>query len=220
MGTEQFTNMNAANMVLIAIGVAIAAYGELNFVIIGVVQQLSALVFEATRLMLVQVLMNSQGYTLNPIQSLYYVSPACLVCLAIPFFVLEFPVMRSTDNWTLRPPVMVANAATAFCLNLAVFLLIGKTSALTMNIAGVIKDWMLIWMSMRMFTSPVTVLNLAGYSVAFLGVCWYNYQKLNAAKAKAVSAKSGESKSASKADEESPAASVDKESGSETKGTQ
>ena len=34
---------------------------------------------------------------------------------------------------------MVANASTAFFLNLAVFLLIGKTSALTMNNAGVIK---------------------------------------------------------------------------------
>ena len=30
---------------------------------------------------------------------------------------------------------------------MAVFLLIGKTSALTMNIAGVVKDWMLIGLS-------------------------------------------------------------------------
>jgi hypothetical protein len=173
---------------------------------IGVVQQLSALVFEATRLMLVQVLMNSQGYTLNPIQSLYYVSPACLLCLAIPFLVLEFPIMRSTDTWTLRPGVMVANAATAFCLNLAVFLLIGKTSALTMNIAGVIKDWMLIWMSMRMFTAPVTALNLLGYTVAFLGVCFYNYMKLNAAKAaktgKGAPSSAGAAAGTSKGDEE------------------
>ena len=150
---------------------AIAAYGEINFVVIGVVQQLSALVFEATRLMLVQLLMNSQGYTLNPIQSLYYVSPACLACLTLPYLVLEFPIMRTSDAWQLRPMVMLANASTAFCLNLAVFLLIGKTSALTMNIAGVIKDWMLIWMSMRMFTAPVTFLNLAGYTVAFLVRC-------------------------------------------------
>ena len=34
--------------------VAVAAYGEVNFVVIGVIEQLSALVFEATRLMLVQ----------------------------------------------------------------------------------------------------------------------------------------------------------------------
>ena len=198
---------------------AIAAYGEINFVIIGVVQQLSALVFEATRLMLVQLLMNSQGYTLNPIQSLYYVSPACLACLTLPYLVLEYPIMRTSDAWQLRPAVMLANAATAFCLNLAVFLLIGKTSALTMNIAGVIKDWMLIWMSMRMFTAPVTFLNLAGYTVAFLGVCWYNYAKMTQMKAKAQ--KAAAAAAAGVADEEAPAAmDTTKEPGTESKGTQ
>ena len=34
------------------------------------------------------------------------------------------------------PLVLVSNAVAAFALNLAVYLLIGKTSALTMNIAG------------------------------------------------------------------------------------
>lgn len=66
-----------------------------------------------------------------------------------------------------------------------------------MNIAGVIKDWLLIFMSMKMFTAPVTALNLIGYTVAFAGVCWYNYVKLKNIKAKA--------QVASK-DEEQPAA--------------
>ncbi len=34
---------------------------------------------------------------------------------------------------------------------MAVFLLIGKTSALTMNIAGVVKDWLLIGLSYVMY---------------------------------------------------------------------
>jgi hypothetical protein len=37
------------------------------------------------RLTLVQVLINSKGYNMNPMQSLYYVSPACFVCLLFPF---------------------------------------------------------------------------------------------------------------------------------------
>jgi hypothetical protein len=40
---------------------------------------------QALRLTMVQVLMTSRGYAMNPIQSLYYVSPACLVCLLLPF---------------------------------------------------------------------------------------------------------------------------------------
>jgi len=33
----------------------------------------------------VQILINSQGLNMNPLQSLYYVSPACLLGLSIPF---------------------------------------------------------------------------------------------------------------------------------------
>lgn len=36
-------------------------------------------------------------------------------------------------------------------LNMSVFLLIGRSSALTMNIAGVIKDWLLIGLSVLLY---------------------------------------------------------------------
>lgn len=112
-----------------------------------------------------QVLINSKGMKMDPFQSLYYVSPACLFCLIVPFFIVELPGVRTLladPAWTFRPSVFLANAFTAFLLNLAVFLLIGKTSALTMNIAGVIKDWTLIYSSYSVFKAPVTALNLAG----------------------------------------------------------
>lgn len=44
-----------------------------------------------------------------------------------------------------------ANIRASAALNLSVFLLIGKTSALTMNIAGVVKDWLLIFLSWIIF---------------------------------------------------------------------
>lgn len=109
--------------------------------------------------------MNSRGQKMDSFQSLYYVCPACMVCLVIPFFVGEFTGVRAllaSPDYIFRPPVFLANACTAFLLNLAVFLLIGKTSALTMNIAGVIKDWLLIYSSYSMFHAPVTMLNLTG----------------------------------------------------------
>lgn len=40
---------------------------------------------QAARLTLVQILINAKGLAMNPLQSLYYVSPACLLCLAVPF---------------------------------------------------------------------------------------------------------------------------------------
>eukprot|EP00892_Ulva_mutabilis_P001855 jgi/Ulvmu1/11670/UM008_0079.1 len=185
LGTERFSTSILANMILIAAGVVVCAFGETNLVFGGLVVQLTALLFEATRLTLVQVLINSKGMKMDPFQSLYYVSPACLVCLIIPFLVVELPGVRgllADPTWTFRPPVFLANAFTAFLLNLAVFLLIGKTSALTMNIAGVIKDWTLIYSSYSVFKAPVTALNLAGYVFCCSGVFIYQYLKFQEVK--------------------------------------
>ena len=55
----------------------------------------------------------------------------------------------------LQPWVFLSNAAAAFGLNMSVFLLIGKTSALTMNVAGVLKDWLLIGLSVAIFKAQV-----------------------------------------------------------------
>lgn len=54
-GKDTFRCPTFSNMVLISIGVAIAAYGEANFNATGVSLQLGAVGFEATRLVLIQV---------------------------------------------------------------------------------------------------------------------------------------------------------------------
>jgi hypothetical protein len=89
---QKFNCASAANMALIAFGVVVCAIGEENLVLKGLMQQLTALVFEAARLTLVQILMAARGLQMNPLQSLYYVSPACLLCLLPTFgkhFVLQ-----------------------------------------------------------------------------------------------------------------------------------
>eukprot|EP00201_Polytomella_parva_P014222 CAMPEP_0175062402 /NCGR_PEP_ID=MMETSP0052_2-20121109/14148_1 /TAXON_ID=51329 ORGANISM="Polytomella parva, Strain SAG 63-3" /NCGR_SAMPLE_ID=MMETSP0052_2 /ASSEMBLY_ACC=CAM_ASM_000194 /LENGTH=103 /DNA_ID=CAMNT_0016328419 /DNA_START=844 /DNA_END=1155 /DNA_ORIENTATION=+ len=57
-----------------------------------------------------------------------------------------------------------------------------------MNIAGVVKDWMLIGLSFLIFKSSITSLQVGGYLIAFSGVCWYNYNKLQQARQNALEA--------------------------------
>ncbi|KAL4418768.1 hypothetical protein ABPG77_010373 [Micractinium sp. CCAP 211/92] len=177
-GTEHYTASRLLNMVVITVGVAIASFGEINFVVIGVILQMASVATESTRLTLVQILLQRRGIKLNPITTLYLIAPACFAFLCIPFFFLELPKMMNDPSLKVDPLIMITNAGAAFGLNMAVFLLIGKTSALTMNIAGVVKDWILILLSYLMYKAPVTALNLEGYGLSFLAVCWYNYQKL------------------------------------------
>ncbi|CAI5515649.1 unnamed protein product [Closterium sp. Naga37s-1] len=182
---DAFRCSTMSNMLLVSVGVGIAAYGEANFNFTGVLLQLAAVAFEATRLVLIQILLASKGISLNPITSLYYVSPTCLVFLTIPWFFVEYPSL-APHLVAPHPDLLVfgGNCVCAFALNLAVFLLIGKTSALTMNVAGVVKDWLLIAFSWSVIKDRVTAINLLGYLLAFGGVCWYNHSKLQEMKSK------------------------------------
>ena len=65
IGTERFEVSTMANMGLIALGVAIASYGELNFNMFGVMLQLWSIASESIRLVLVQILLQSRGLKLN-----------------------------------------------------------------------------------------------------------------------------------------------------------
>ncbi|KAK4388658.1 putative sugar phosphate/phosphate translocator [Sesamum angolense] len=159
---DSYKNNTMFNMLAISLGVAIAAYGEAKYDSWGVFLQLGAVVFEATRLVMIQILLTSKGINLNPITSLYYVAPSCLAFLAIPWLIVEYPLLKQQSS--------------GFHFDV--------TSALTMNVAGVVKDWLLIAFSWSVIKDTVTPMNLFGYGLAFLGVGYYNHLKLQAMKAK------------------------------------
>ncbi|CAL0327210.1 unnamed protein product [Lupinus luteus] len=181
---ENYKNDTMFNMLSISLGVAVAAYGEARFDTWGVILQLGAVAFEATRLVLIQILLTSKGISLNPITSLYYVAPCCFVFLSVPWLLVEYPILKESSSFHFDFAIFGTNSLCAFALNLAVFLLVGKTSALTMNVAGVVKDWLLIAFSWSVIKDTVTPINLFGYGLAFLGVAYYNHAKLQAMKAK------------------------------------
>uniref|UniRef100_A0A0A9DYT7 Sugar phosphate transporter domain-containing protein n=1 Tax=Arundo donax TaxID=35708 RepID=A0A0A9DYT7_ARUDO len=80
--------------------------------------------------------------------------------------------------------IFFLNALSAFALNISIFLVIGRTGAVTIRVAGVLKDWILIALSTIIFPeSVITSLNIIGYAVALFGVVLYNYLKMKDVKA-------------------------------------
>jgi drug/metabolite transporter (DMT)-like permease len=183
IGIEKYSRARFFNMIVVTLGVAIASYGELNFHTFGFCVQMVAILAETCRIVLVQIILGKAKLKLNSITTLYYVSPACFVFLFAPFALFELsPItndLKLSRSAHHSATIMFANATCAFALNAAVYLLIGKTSALTMNIAGVVKDFFLIWLSAVIFESPISSLQIVGFSLAVGGVFYYNYSKYN-----------------------------------------
>ncbi|CAM8995013.1 unnamed protein product [Rhodiola kirilowii] len=166
------------NMLLVSVGVVISSYGEIHFNVVGTSYQVTGIFAEALRLVLTQVLLQKKGLTLNPITSLYYIAPCSFVFLFIPWYLLEKPTFEVSqiqfNFW-----IFFSNALCALALNFSIFLVIGRTGAVTVRVAGVLKDWILIALSTVIFPeSAVTGLNVIGYAIALCGVVMYNYIKV------------------------------------------
>ena len=112
--------------------------------LVGVLLQSGSIVCESVRLTLVQILLQV-GIWRAPRQEGKGKGRSLQWPGSVPIPSLEDSPYNLPSSLPSPPPPPPA------ALNMAVFLLIGKTSALTMNIAGVVKDWMLIGLSVAMF---------------------------------------------------------------------
>ncbi|KAI0970696.1 triose-phosphate transporter family-domain-containing protein [Xylaria arbuscula] len=161
------------NVIAIVIGVAIASFGELKFDGLGFIIQITGIVCEALRLVMVQRLLSSDEFKMDPLVSVYYYAPACAIINGFFTILIELPRMTTGDIFQVGLINLLANAFVAFLLNVSVVLLIGKTSAVVLTMAGVLKDILLVIASLLIFHDPVTLQQYFGYSIALGGLTYY-----------------------------------------------
>lgn len=114
------------NVSFIVIGVVIASFGEIQFNLTGFCFQVGGIAFEAIRLVMVQRLLSSAEFKMDPLVSLYYFAPACAVMNGFAALALEVPKMAMTDIYRLGLFVLLANAMVAFFLNVSVVFLVSS----------------------------------------------------------------------------------------------
>lgn len=75
--------------------------------------------------------------------------------------------MDVRGEWGFKQPlILTLNSLCTFALNISVFLVISHTSALTIRVAGVVKDWVVVLLSALIFAdTTLTPINLFGYAV-------------------------------------------------------
>lgn len=97
---------------------------------IGFLYQLGGIVFEATRLVMVQRLLSSAEFKMDPLVSLYYFAPACAIMNGMVALVVEVPKMTLQDVQNVGYFVLIINGVIAFLLNVSVVFLVSSSSAL------------------------------------------------------------------------------------------
>ncbi|KAM0791245.1 hypothetical protein ACM66B_005724 [Microbotryomycetes sp. NB124-2] len=173
-GLKQLNQKILSIVGVICFGVAIASYGEIQFELVGFLIQLLAIGIESCRLVLVQILL--QGFGLDPMSSLYYTAPVCLVVNALLLLPVEGTQVFYNAVYQVGLPTLFGNACMTFALNLSSVWLIGKASGLVLTLAGVLKDILIISGSYAILGTEVTRIQIFGYIIALAGLIAFKMQ--------------------------------------------
>lgn len=123
-------------VLMISVGVAMTSHGELHFNLIGFLTQAAAVAFEASRLVMIQILLH--GLKMDPLVSLHYYAPVCAV-INLAFLPFTEGLAPFYELARIGPLILFSNAIAAFLLNVAAVFLVGVGSGLVLTLAGVFK---------------------------------------------------------------------------------
>ena len=162
----------AGILLVLTAGVAIASYGELLMNVQGLIFQLAAVVSEAVRLVLTQkILQQHMPKGASALVAVAMLAPMTALFLLPVAAVSEGAVAFEALTSSARVLALVAaNTLVAFALNIAVIWLVKRTSGLALTLSGVVKDVLLIVLSLFVFRNPVTHTQLVGYYLALYGL--------------------------------------------------
>jgi hypothetical protein len=115
-----------ANIIVIAMGVAVASAGMIEFSVIGFIFQMGGLAFEAVRVVMTQVMLNGEGLKMDAMVGLYYYAPVVAVLNLLVAFIIEVPHFDVADFHRVGFPTLFLNAAVAFTLNFTSMVLVSR----------------------------------------------------------------------------------------------
>ncbi|XP_061376567.1 probable sugar phosphate/phosphate translocator At1g06470 [Gastrolobium bilobum] len=176
-------------ILIISIGILLTVAKETEFEFWGFILVMLAAVMSGFRWCMTQILLQKEAYGLkNPLTLMSYVTPVMALATALLSLALdpwdEFRENEYFDNsWHIARSclLMLFGGTLAFFMVLTEYVLISVTSAVTVTIAGVVKEAVTILVAVLYFHDEFTWLKGYGLFVIMVGVSlfnWYKYKKL------------------------------------------
>ncbi|XP_021815372.1 probable sugar phosphate/phosphate translocator At1g06470 isoform X2 [Prunus avium] len=176
-------------ILIISIGILLTVSKETEFDLWGFIFVMLAAVMSGFRWCMTQILLQKEAYGLkNPLTLMSYVTPVMAVVTALLSLVFDPWDELRRNNYFNNPAhisrsclLMLFGGTLAFFMVLTEFILVSVTSAVTVTIAGVVKEALTILVAVIYFHDEFTRLKGAGLFIIMLGVSlfnWYKYEKI------------------------------------------
>ncbi|GFP87903.1 probable sugar phosphate/phosphate translocator at1g06470 [Phtheirospermum japonicum] len=176
-------------MLVISVGILLTVAKETEFEFWGFIFVTLAAVMSGFRWTMTQILLQKESYGLkNPLTLMSYVTPVMAIATALLSLMLDpWNEFRTSDyfnsSWHIvrSSLLMLFGGTLAFFMVLTEYILVSVTSAVTVTIAGVVKEAVTILVAVLYFHDEFTWLKGVGLLTIMVGVSlfnWYKYLKL------------------------------------------
>ncbi|KAI8079837.1 triose-phosphate transporter family-domain-containing protein [Halteromyces radiatus] len=177
-----------AIIMVIVFGVFLTVEGETKFDMVGFILVLVAAVVSGLRWNLTQLLLQQDRIGISsPIATLYYLSPVMFITMLTLSLLLEHPMdqFRQSEHFDNIYHVMESfglmaiGGFLAFAMLLSELALIKSTNTVTLSVAGISKEIVVISLSVIIYGDVLTTKNILGLIISIAGIIGYNYYKLS-----------------------------------------
>jgi hypothetical protein len=183
-GIERLTLSLTISVCLISVGTGYAAVLESqtsHFSLVGLAYFLVSAACEASRTVMVQLLLGKMQY--NAVEALVYLSPMTAMCLGFGAFLFEWDGLTAHHGGMYKvschPSRYLLAATGGFVVNLTTFWAIKATSGLTFKVLGCVKNSFVVCAAVLM-GDVISLQQMCGYFVSVVGFVMYTYTKTSA----------------------------------------
>ncbi|CAO3641137.1 unnamed protein product [Cunninghamella echinulata] len=180
--SKSYSSLTYISLFPVIAGVAFATFGDYNYTAMGFFLTVLGTILAAVKTVVTNRVQVGK-LKLHPLDLLLRMSPlACFQTLLYSYvtgemtLVKEFMATKATWSFLF---VLLINGVLAFFLNVVSFTANKKTSALTMTVAGNVKQVLSIVLAVIIFKYPLTWMNSIGILLTLAGGAWYTKVEMN-----------------------------------------
>lgn len=173
---KSYSGMTYLSLLPVVAGVAFATFGDYDYTAMGFFLTVLGTVLAAIKTVVTNRVQVGR-LKLHPLDLLLRMSPlAFCQTLVYSYVTGEMSQVKAfvttSFSWSLAF-ALFANGIIAFFLNVVSFTANKKTSALTMTVAGNVKQVLSIILAVIIFKLNITITNAAGILLTLIGGAWY-----------------------------------------------
>ncbi|ODQ63540.1 TPT-domain-containing protein [Nadsonia fulvescens var. elongata DSM 6958] len=165
---------------VLTFGVILMVTGETQFDFLGFLLVLGAAMFSGLRWALTHILLLNNSSTKNPFTTILHISPIMAIVLFSMGAIVEglgaflrAPLFVQKGVWKGLGMITIPGVF-AYCMTVAEFALLKRTSVITLSVAGILKEVLTIVYSILVFGDKLTLLNVAGLVITIASIAGYN----------------------------------------------